>query len=54
VIRFNDLVDPAPILLDVHYAAVIESNIPIVVQFTRIDTSSGQLITTTTMAYPDK
>lgn len=40
-IRFNDLVDPAPILLDTDYAAVIIANIPVVVQFTRIDTSQA-------------
>lgn len=52
VVRFNDLVDPVPILLDVPYSAVIQSDQPIVVQFTRIDTSAGAI--TTTMAYPDK
>ena len=54
VIRFNDLVDPAPILLDMNYAVVINSDIPIVVQFTRVDSSSGSPATTITMAYPNK
>lgn len=43
-VRFNDLVDPAPILLDIDYAALIQSDIPVVIQFIRIDSSSGQPI----------
>jgi hypothetical protein len=51
-IRFNDLVDPKPLLLDAEYAAVIHSNLPIVVQFTRTDTSQAALSTSTTLAFP--
>jgi hypothetical protein len=51
-IRFNDLVDPTPVLLDTDYAAVITSNVPVVVQFTRLDTSQPNLATATTMAFP--
>jgi hypothetical protein len=50
-IRFNDLVDPLPISLDVHFAAVIESDVPIVVQFTRMDTSQSMLAGFSTMAF---
>ena len=38
-VRFNDLIDPQAMPLGVDYAVVIESNVPIVVQFTRHDTS---------------
>lgn len=50
-IRFNDLVNPFPISLDRNFAAVVESNIPIVVQFTRMDTSQAMLAGFTTMAF---
>lgn len=51
-IRFNDLVDPAPLLLDVDYAATIESDVPVVVQFTRMDTSQAANALMTTIAFP--
>jgi hypothetical protein len=50
-IRFNDLVDPAPILLDMDYAAVIIANIPVVVQFTRVDTSQATPLSTSTILF---
>jgi hypothetical protein len=50
-IRFNDLVDPLPLALDKKFAAVIECDLPVVVQFTRMDTSRPQLAGFTTMAY---
>ena len=51
-IRFNDLIDPEPILLDTIYAALIESDIPVVIQFTRVDTSTGNMAICSTMAFP--
>lgn len=36
-LRFNDLTDPAPVPRDVSYASVIDSDVPIVVQHTRLD-----------------
>lgn len=39
-VRLNDLIDPEPIPLDVDYGAVIQSDVPVVVQFSRFD--SGQ------------
>src|SRR2546423_1707038 len=36
-LRFNDLKDPAPIPLDTDYSSVFESDVPIVVQHTRLD-----------------
>src|SRR3954453_18026821 len=35
-VRFNELEDPEPIPTDTDYASVIESNVPIVVQHTRL------------------
>jgi len=51
-VRFNDLVDPFPIPLDTNYAAVVESEHPIFVQFTRIDTSGANMAMFSTMAFP--
>ena len=36
-VRFNRLDDPEPIPQDTDYASVIESDVPIVVQHTRLD-----------------
>jgi hypothetical protein len=38
VVRFNDLIDPQALLLGTDYAALIDSDVPVVVQFTRQDT----------------
>jgi hypothetical protein len=35
--RFNDLIDPLAMPLDTDFGAVIESDVPVVVQFTRLD-----------------
>ncbi|MES1022858.1 sensory rhodopsin transducer [Gloeocapsa sp. BRSZ] len=50
-IRFNDLIDPEAIFLDTDYASVIESDVPIVVQFGRIDTSQSANAIFSTMAF---
>jgi hypothetical protein len=41
-LRFNDLTDPEPIPRDTDYASVIESDIPIVVQHTRLDSRQAE------------
>jgi hypothetical protein len=51
-IYFNDLIDPEPLLLDKEYAVIIKSDIPVVVQFTRMNTSQANLASTMTMAFP--
>ena len=51
-LRFNDLKDPAPIPRDTDYSSVIESDVPIVVQHTRLDSRQAALALLTTMAYP--
>jgi len=42
-VRFNDLIDPEAIPLGVDFGVLVESSVPIVVQFTRIDTSQPAL-----------
>ncbi|MBA7486874.1 hypothetical protein ES707_22436 [subsurface metagenome] len=51
-IRFNDLIDPEALPLDTDFAAVITSNVPIVVEFTRKDTSRDRNAIATTLAFP--
>ena len=51
-VRFNDLKDPAPIPKDTDYACVIESDVPIVVQHTRLDSRQAENALMTTMAFP--
>jgi hypothetical protein len=46
-VRLNDLIDPQPLPLGVDYAVIIESNVPIVVQFTRLDSSQPIAIAST-------
>jgi hypothetical protein len=50
-LRFNDLKDPAPIPRDTDYASVFESNVPIVVQHTRMDTRHAEVSLLSTIAY---
>ncbi|ACO48185.1 sensory rhodopsin transducer [Deinococcus deserti] len=51
-VRVNDLIDPRAIPLDVEYACLVESEVPVVVQFVRQDTSAGAQALMTSMAYP--
>jgi len=51
-VRFNDLSDPEPVPLDTDYASVIRSDVPIVVQHTRLDSRQAENALMTTMAYP--
>jgi hypothetical protein len=50
-LRFNDLTDPAPVPLGTDYASVIESDVPIVVQYTRLDSRKAELALLSTMAF---
>jgi hypothetical protein len=49
---FNDLDDPEPIPAATDYASVIRSDVPIVVQHTRLDSRQAALGLLTTMAFP--
>lgn len=50
-LRFNDLRNPAPIPLDTDYASVFESDVPIVVQHTRLDSRRAEIALLSTIAY---
>jgi hypothetical protein len=42
-LRFNDLKDPKPVPRDTDYASIFESDVPIVVQHTRLDSRRAEL-----------
>ena len=50
-LRFNDLERPERIPRDTDYASVIEADVPIVVQHTRLDSRQAELGLLTTIAY---
>jgi hypothetical protein len=50
-IRFNDLKDPEPVPRDTDYASMIESDVPIVCQHTRLDSRQSALALMTTTVY---
>jgi hypothetical protein len=50
-VRFNELKDPEPIPADTDYASVIESDIPIVVQHSRLDSRQAENALLSTIAY---
>jgi hypothetical protein len=49
--RFNELSDPEPIPRDTDYASLIESDVPIVVQHTRLDSRQAENALMTTVAF---
>lgn len=49
--RFNELEDPEPIPRDTDYASVIESDVPIVVQHSRLDSRQSENALLSTIAY---
>lgn len=50
-LRFNDFTDPAPVPKGTDFSSVISSNVPIVVQHTRLDTRQSELALLSTMAF---
>jgi hypothetical protein len=50
-VRFNDLQEPEPIPLDTDFASMIESDVPVVVQHTRLDSRQSANALLSTMAY---
>jgi hypothetical protein len=50
-VRFNNLADPESIPRDTDYASLIESDVPIVVQHTRLDSRQADNALITTIAY---
>ncbi len=51
-LRFNDLKDPEPIPLGTDFASVFESDAPIVVQHTRLDSRQAANALLSTIAFP--
>jgi hypothetical protein len=52
-LRFNDLKDPKPVPRDTDYASIFESDVPIVVQHTRLDSRRAELALLSTIAYSE-
>ena len=52
-VRFNDLTDPEKIPPATDFASVIESDVPIVVQHTRLDSRQAENALLSTIAYRD-
>lgn len=50
-IRFNDLDDPEPVPRDTDFASTIESDEPVVVQHTRLDSRQAENALLSTIAY---
>lgn len=52
-VRFNNLKDPEPIPLATDFASVLVSDVPVVVQHTRLDSRQSENALMTTIAYAD-
>lgn len=52
-LRFNDLKDPAEIPRDTDYSSVFESDVPIVLQHTRMDSRRAEISLLSTTAYAE-
>jgi hypothetical protein len=50
-LRFDDLADPAPVPRGVAFASVIRSDVPVVIQHTRLDTRTADAALMTTVAF---
>jgi hypothetical protein len=50
-LRFNDIDDPEPVPRDTPYSSVIESDVPIVVQHSRLDSRRAEVSLLSTVAY---
>jgi len=52
-LRFNDLNDPQPIPRDTDYASVFESDVPVILQHTRMDSRHAEVSLLSTIAYAE-
>jgi hypothetical protein len=50
-VRFNDLIDPEAVPLGRDYGAVLRSDVPVVVQHTRLDSRQAENALFSTLAY---
>ncbi|MGZ8187840.1 MAG: sensory rhodopsin transducer [Methylosarcina sp.] len=51
-LRFNEFTDPEPVPHNTDYASVLESDVPVVIQHTRLDSRQPALALMSTIAYP--
>jgi len=52
-LRFNDLKDPETVPRDTDFSSVFESDVPIIVQHTRLDSRHAEISVMSTTAYAD-
>ncbi|MGB7098497.1 MAG: sensory rhodopsin transducer [Xanthobacteraceae bacterium] len=52
-LRFNDLKDPETVPRDTDFSSVFESDVPIIVQHTRLDSRRAEVTLMSTTAYAD-
>ncbi|HEX5472353.1 MAG TPA: sensory rhodopsin transducer [Lacipirellulaceae bacterium] len=50
--RFNELSDPQPIPRGTNYSSLIRSDVPVVVQYTRLDSRQAENALLSTIAFP--
>ena len=51
-IRLSELRDPEPLPAGTNYSTLVESDVPVVVQYTRLDSRQAENSLMTTLAYP--
>ncbi len=51
-LRFNDLQDPEPVPRDTDFATIIQADVPVVVQHTRLDSRHPDVALLSTVAFP--
>jgi hypothetical protein len=52
-VRFNDLIEPEKIPIATDFASVVESDVPVVVQHTRLDSRQAENALISTIAYTE-
>ena len=52
-VRFNNLKDPEPVPLGTDYASTIESDVPVIIQHTRLDSRQDANALLSTIAYAE-
>lgn len=53
-LRFNDLADPAPVPRETDYSSVLCSDVPVVLQHTRLDSRKPALALLSTIAFAER
>jgi len=51
-IRFNDLIDPQALELEKNCSCMIRSSVPVIIQYSKMDTGSRENAQISTIAYP--